>query len=207
MMFTITTGSSAPARYEMASAISEIPGDDDEVIVTDPGFASHLQQIKLCGAHPVYWPLLEEKGWSLDIDALEGLITAKTKAIVLVSPSNPTGTIFTETQLRQVAALAAAHNIFILIDDPYHHFCYENRARYFNLASDKGLPIFGGILLLSETLAFITECFGAFDDKILGMEGEMVRSFIPESCLLEFLGENGMHVNLNRSINNMGVNL
>lgn len=111
----------------------------DEVIVTDPGFASHVQQIRLCGGQPVYWPLDEADGWSLDVGALPGLITPRTKALVLVSPSNPTGRIFPEQSLRRVGEIASAHGIRVLVDDPYSEFCYENHARCFNLAAAPGL--------------------------------------------------------------------
>ncbi len=109
------------------------PGD--EIIVTDPGFASHFQQIRLVGGAPVFWPLDEANGWSLDVDALPGLITPRTKAIVLVSPSNPTGTIFPEAALRRVGEIALEHDLLILLDDPYCHFTYENAERYFNLSA------------------------------------------------------------------------
>jgi aspartate/methionine/tyrosine aminotransferase len=109
------------------------PGD--EIIVTDPGFASHFQQIKLCGGNPIYWRLDESGGWALNLDALPGLITDRTKAIVLVTPSNPTGKIFLEAELRRIGELAIARNFLILLDDPYSHFIYENGERYFNLAS------------------------------------------------------------------------
>ena len=120
------------------------PGD--EIIVTDPGFASHFQQIRLCGGKPVFWPLDEARGWQLDPDALPALITDRTKAIVLVSPSNPTGTIFSEQELRRVGEIALARNLLILLDDPYSHFCYENRARYFNLSA---------VPELTENLAYL----------------------------------------------------
>jgi aminotransferase len=107
----------------------------DEVIVTDPGFASHLQQIRLCNGVPVHWTLDESAGWTLDTDALSALITARTKAILLVTPSNPTGRIFSEAELRRVGEIARERNILILIDDPYCHFLYENRDRFFNLSS------------------------------------------------------------------------
>jgi aspartate/methionine/tyrosine aminotransferase len=109
------------------------PGD--EIIVTDPGFASHFQQIRLCGGKPVYWRLDEARDWRLDPDALPALITSRTKAIVLVSPSNPTGKIFSEADLRQVGQIARERGLLILLDDPYCHFCYENRERFFNLAA------------------------------------------------------------------------
>lgn len=113
------------------------PGD--EIILTDPGFASHFQQIRLCGGKPVCWPLREEKGWSLDPKSLPGLISAKTKAIVLVSPSNPTGKIFSREGLLCVGEIAKERDLLILIDDPYPYYIYENRDRYFNLASQKEL--------------------------------------------------------------------
>jgi aminotransferase len=107
----------------------------DEIIVTDPGFASHFQQIRLCGGNPVFWALDESRGWRLDPDRLEELVTERTKAIVLVTPSNPTGTIFAEDELRRVGELALAKGLLILLDDPYSHFTYENGDRFFNLAS------------------------------------------------------------------------
>lgn len=107
---------------------------DDEIILTDPGFASHFLQIRLCGGKPVSWPLDESRGWSLDVDSLPGLISRKTKAILLVSPSNPTGSIFAEEQLRRVAEIAEKHRLLILLDDPYSYLTYENRHLYFNLA-------------------------------------------------------------------------
>jgi aminotransferase len=109
------------------------PGD--EVIVTDPGFASHFQQIRLCGGKPVHWQLDEAGGWRLDVEALPDLVTARTRALILVSPSNPTGKIFTENELRRVGEIAAAHDLLLLLDDPYSHFAYENRQHLFNLAS------------------------------------------------------------------------
>jgi aspartate/methionine/tyrosine aminotransferase len=108
---------------------------DDEIILTDPGFASHFLQIKLCGGKPVSWPLDESRQWSLDVDSLPGLITPKTKAILLVSPSNPTGSVFTEKELLRVADIAAEHDLLILLDDPYSFLIYENQENFFNLAA------------------------------------------------------------------------
>jgi len=109
------------------------PGD--EIILTDPCFASHIQQIKLFNGVPVYWKLDEENGWSLDVELLSSLITDKTQAIVLVSPSNPTGKIFGKEELMKVGVIAKENNILIIIDDPYSDFIYENKNDYFNLAS------------------------------------------------------------------------
>lgn len=109
------------------------PGD--EVIVTDPGFASHFQQIRLCGGVTRHWTLDEADGWALDVDALDALISPRTKAIILVSPSNPTGRIFTEVELRRVGEIARARDVLIILDDPYCHYTFENADRYFNLSA------------------------------------------------------------------------
>lgn len=128
---TITAGN-MEGLHSLFQVLVE-PGD--EVIVTDPGFVSHISQIKFCGGAPVFWPMHEDLGWTLDIDALEPLIGPRTKAIVLVSPSNPTGRILDEETLRRVADTARRREILIIVDDPYSHFTYDNRAKYFNLAA------------------------------------------------------------------------
>ena len=104
---------------------------DDEVIITDPGFASHFQQIRISGGRPVCWPLKEAADWSLDIDRLPSLITDRTRALLLVTPSNPTGKIFSRDELLQVADILERRNVLLILDDPYSHFIYENRAAFF----------------------------------------------------------------------------
>ena len=119
----------------MFGLLNVIIDPDDEVILTDPCFASHIQQISICGGKPVYWPLDEASNWSLDIEALPKLITRKTKAIIINSPSNPTGRIFSRDKLLRVGELARLHDFMILIDDPYSNFTYEYENKFFNLAS------------------------------------------------------------------------
>lgn len=106
----------------------------DEVILTDPCFASHIQQIKLCGAQPVYWPLDEEADWQPNLALLPELISHRTKAIVLVSPSNPTGKIFSKDDLIKIGQFAKERGLLIIVDDPYSQFIYDDRSNYFNLA-------------------------------------------------------------------------
>ena len=119
----------------MYSLLHVITNPGDEIILTDPCFASHIQQVNICGGKPVYWPLDEDNSWSLDVDALSELISDKTKAIIINSPSNPTGKIFSEENQLRIGELAKTHRFMILIDDPYSHFTYEHKDKYFNLAS------------------------------------------------------------------------
>ncbi|MCP5201083.1 MAG: pyridoxal phosphate-dependent aminotransferase [Gammaproteobacteria bacterium] len=108
------------------------PGD--EVVVTDPGFASHVQQVRLCGAVPRYWKLDEAAGWTLDLAALEDLLTPRTRAVIIVSPSNPTGRIFDRDSLLGLARIARERGFVVIVDDPYSRFVYDGAA-CFNLAS------------------------------------------------------------------------
>lgn len=110
------------------------PGD--EVIVTDPGFVSHISQIRFNGGVPVFWKMDETNGWELDINALPGLIGPRTKAIVLVTPSNPTGAILSKFTLRAAAAIARDHGLLIILDDPYSYFTYDNAVKFHNLSAD-----------------------------------------------------------------------
>lgn len=110
------------------------PGD--EVIVTDPGFVSHISQVRFNGGTPVFWRMDEASGWQLDIDALPGLITRRTKAIVLVTPSNPTGAILSKSTLQAAAGIARDHGLLVILDDPYSYFTYQHSGQYYNLAAD-----------------------------------------------------------------------
>jgi aspartate/methionine/tyrosine aminotransferase len=126
---------SAGNMQALNAVLHAIIDSGDEIILTDPGFASHFLQVRLCGGRPVAWPLDESRDWSLDLDALPALITDRTKAILLVSPSNPTGTVFKEEELRRVADIAAANDLLVLLDDPYSFLTYEGEESCFNLAA------------------------------------------------------------------------
>lgn len=117
------------------AVLETILADGDEVIVTDPCFASHLQQIRLCGGRPVFWPLDEASGWSVDVDSLESLLTPRTRSILLVTPSNPTGTVFARADLLRVVEIAKQKGLLIIVDDPYGYFDFGDDGAGFSLAS------------------------------------------------------------------------
>ena len=121
----------------LQSLFHAIVDPGDEVIVTDPGFVSHINQIRFNGGVPKFWKMDEANGWALDVNALPAVIGPRTKAIVLVTPSNPTGAIMSEADLRATATLARERGLSIIIDDPYSHFTYENREKFYNLAADR----------------------------------------------------------------------
>jgi aminotransferase len=100
------------------------PGD--EVLIPSPGFSSHYEQVYLAGGVPVAVPLVEEQGWRVDIDAYRRAVTEKTKALVVVNPSNPTGSVVGEADLRAIAEFALEHDLFVITDDPYEVYVYDD---------------------------------------------------------------------------------
>ncbi|MEE9308167.1 MAG: aminotransferase class I/II-fold pyridoxal phosphate-dependent enzyme [Spirochaetia bacterium] len=100
------------------------PGD--EVLIASPGFSSHYEQVYLAGGVPVAVPLVEEQGWRVDIDAYRRAVTENTKALVLVNPANPTGSVVGEGELRSIAELVLEHDLFVITDDPYEVYVYDD---------------------------------------------------------------------------------
>ncbi len=101
------------------------PGD--EVLLTTPGFSSHVEQVTLVGGVPVFVPLIEEKNWALDLKAFENTITPRTKAIILCNPSNPTGSLLSEEQVRGISAIALKYDLFVITDEPYNFLVYDGK--------------------------------------------------------------------------------
>jgi aspartate aminotransferase len=109
----------------------------DEVIYPDPGFPSYEAVIGLVGATQVPVPLVEERGYDLDLDALDACLTPRTRMIVLNSPSNPTGGVYSAQTLARVAEAALDHGLWILTDEIYSRLVYEGKAH--SIASLPGM--------------------------------------------------------------------
>jgi aspartate aminotransferase len=112
------------------------PGD--EVIVPDPEWPPAMGNIKAAHALPVPCPLRAALGWRWDLDELASVVTAKTRAIYLNSPSNPTGGVFTRGDLEAIAALAARHNLWIFADEAYEDVVFD-AAEHVSIGSLPGL--------------------------------------------------------------------
>lgn len=100
------------------------PGD--EVIVPTPCWVSYPDMVRACGGIPVLAPCTKEQGFLLDPDALEALITPRTRWLVLNSPSNPTGAVYPAERLAEIGAVLERHpDVLVLTDDIYEHFVYD----------------------------------------------------------------------------------
>jgi len=112
------------------------PGD--ELIVPDPGFLVYGSQVLLAGGNPVYLPLREENKFQLDPVELKKLITPRTRAILLNSPSNPTGMLLGEEVLKEIAKIANDYDLFIISDEMYEDIIFDG-LKHVSIASFPGM--------------------------------------------------------------------
>ncbi|MET1937154.1 pyridoxal phosphate-dependent aminotransferase [Enterococcus faecalis] len=113
------------AKYALYLLFQAILNVGDEVIIPVPYWVSYGEQVKLAEGKPVFVSSTQEQSFKVSVAQLEAVRTDKTKAIILNSPSNPTGIIYTEEELRQIGEWAVAHNILIIADDIYGRLVYN----------------------------------------------------------------------------------
>ncbi len=118
----------------LASSVLALIDPGDEVILPTPTYSTHIRQVIISSGKPVLVPLIEEEGFALDIEAIEKAITPRTKAIMFCSPNNPTGTTFTEKELKQLADVALNNDLMVITDEAYEYFVYDN-SKHFSIAS------------------------------------------------------------------------
>jgi len=118
----------------LAASVMATIDPGDEVILPTPTYSTHITQVRLASGIPVLVPLIEENNFALDIEAIKKAITSKTKAIMFCSPSNPTGTVFSEEYLRELAKIALENNLTIITDEAYEYFVFDDN-KHFSIAS------------------------------------------------------------------------
>lgn len=112
------------ACHGMWLALETILDDGDEVIILAPYFTPYPHQIRLARGVPVVVDTLEEDGYQVRLDALEAAITPRTRAIILNTPSNPTGACLRRSTSEQIARLADKHDLVVIADEIYTAFSY-----------------------------------------------------------------------------------
>ena len=133
----VTVGAKPPIGYALMTYVN--PGD--EVIYPSPGFPIYESWITYMGAKPVPLHLDEKKGFSFTADELKKLITKKTKLIFINSPSNPTGGVLSEDELKKIAEVIknkCADNVRIYSDEVYEHIVFDG-LKHHSIASQKGM--------------------------------------------------------------------
>ena len=130
----ITAGASE-SIYDSYSLILE---EDDEILLPNPCWPNYVNAAHIMGAVPVRYSLAEENDFQIDFDELEGLVTEKTKAIVIINPSNPIGSMFTLETLEKLADFAKKKDILVISDEIYEKIIYGNK-KHISIASLDGM--------------------------------------------------------------------
>ncbi len=118
---TVTCGATEAMMATMLATVN--PGE--EVIVFEPFYENYGPDAKLSGAVPRFVRLRLEPGFPFDPDELRAAVTPKTKAIIINTPHNPTGKVFTRTELEGIAELCQRHNLLAITDEVYEHIVYD----------------------------------------------------------------------------------
>jgi aspartate aminotransferase len=118
---------STGATEAIFSLLMSLMNSGDEVIVTDPTYLGYREMIELAHGKPRWLPVNVEDGYQPSIEALKKAVSKKTKAIVVLSPDNPTGRILNETFVKALVDLAQEYDFWIISDDAYKHIIYEGK--------------------------------------------------------------------------------
>ena len=126
----VTVGLSE-AVFAVLAAILE---EGDELLVPDPVWLNYINVPNLLGAKAVTYGLKEETGFQLDLDEIRAKITDKTRAIVIVTPNNPTGGVLCEEVLKELAEIAISNDLMVISDEIYERLIYDG-AKHISIAS------------------------------------------------------------------------
>jgi aspartate aminotransferase len=127
---------SVGGKHAIFNVISVLIDHGDEVILPAPYWVSFPDIIKYAGATPVIVPTLPEDGFAAKASDIEKLITAKTKMVLINSPSNPCGGVVSPDEYEKILALCKKHNLYLMGDECYSHFVYDPH-KPFSIASAK----------------------------------------------------------------------
>ncbi|RME97623.1 MAG: aminotransferase class I/II-fold pyridoxal phosphate-dependent enzyme [Chloroflexi bacterium] len=130
---TVTVG----ATEAIFAAVLGLVNPGDEVIVFEPFYDSYLPAIKFAGGTPRFYTLRPPR-WEIDRDRLARLFSDKTKLVMINTPHNPTGKVFSEAELRFIADLCQKHNVIALTDEVYEHIVFDD-ARHVCMATLPGM--------------------------------------------------------------------
>lgn len=143
----VTVGS----QEAMTAAFLTIVDEGDEVLLPNPSFPAYEACVKITGGTPVYYSLPADKDFAFDIEEFKKGITPKTKAAVVISPSNPTGKIFTENDLKQIAEVLKDTGVYLISDEIYSDLYFAEKPHSASEFYDKTIIVTGLSKSLSMT--------------------------------------------------------
>ena len=113
------------AKHSLVNALGAILNPGDEVIIPAPYWVSYYEMVRINDGVPVIIKSTESEGFLASVEKIESAITDKTRAIIINTPSNPTGMIYSEEELRKIAELCVKRNIYVISDEIYEHLIYD----------------------------------------------------------------------------------
>ncbi|MBE5734634.1 MAG: pyridoxal phosphate-dependent aminotransferase [Clostridiales bacterium] len=121
---------SSGAKSSLYHAICAIVDDGDEVILPSPYWLTYPELIKLAGGKCVYVPTKKENGYKMTASQFADVITDKTKCLILNTPNNPTGAVYSENEIKEIAKICEEKNIFVISDEIYEKLVYDGEEHY-----------------------------------------------------------------------------
>ena len=122
------------AKHSCYNAILATCQPGDEVVIPSPYWVSYPEMVKLAGAEPVIVPTMERNSWKMRAEDFENAMTPRTKMLILNTPCNPTGSVYTREELQGIVDVAAEEDIYILSDEIYEKLVYDD-AQHVSVAS------------------------------------------------------------------------
>ncbi len=119
---------STGAKQSCFNAILATCEPGDEVVIPSPYWLSYPEMVRIAGADPVFVQTREQNGWKMTADEFENAMTPRTKMVILNTPGNPTGSVYTKEELEKIVEVAAEEDILILSDEIYEKLVYDETA-------------------------------------------------------------------------------
>ena len=123
------------AKHSLVNAFMAILNPGDEVVIPAPFWVSYPEMVKIADGTPVFLETCEENNFKFKVSDLENVVTKKTKALVLNNPSNPTGMLYTKSELKEIAEFCVKNNIYVISDEIYEALVYDGKESFVSIAS------------------------------------------------------------------------
>ena len=124
---------SCGAKHSLSNALLALLNPEDEVIIPSPYWVSYYELVKLADGEPILVEAEAENLFKVTVEQLEGAVTEKTKALIINSPNNPTGAVYTREELQAIGDFASRHDLYIISDEIYEKLVYGRE--HFSIAS------------------------------------------------------------------------
>lgn len=118
---------SCGAKHSIYNIIQILADEKEEVLIPVPYWVSYPEMVKLAGATPVFVPTSAATGFKLTVEQLKGAVTPKTKILIICSPSNPTGMVYSKDELQAIADVCIQNNIYVISDEIYEKLIYDKK--------------------------------------------------------------------------------